>query len=109
MALIVLCGGWSSKPVPVFPSGPQAGADLNNPTELSSHSIKQGEVLYHTDDCCRLPLTREPKVNVAMKEHDDDHCDRKIGGGATTRHGRLTEGWRLSISGRDTTAPTREA
>jgi mono/diheme cytochrome c family protein len=51
MALILLCGGCGSKSVPVVASGPQAGADLKNPTELSASSIKQGEVLYHTADC----------------------------------------------------------
>jgi mono/diheme cytochrome c family protein len=51
MALILLCGGCSSKPVPVVSSGPQAGADLKNPTELSASSIQQGKALYHAADC----------------------------------------------------------
>jgi mono/diheme cytochrome c family protein len=51
MALVLLCGGCSSKPVPMAGSGPQAGADLKNPTDLNSSSIQQGEVLYHAADC----------------------------------------------------------
>jgi mono/diheme cytochrome c family protein len=51
MALILLCGGCSSKPVPVAAPGPKTGADRKNPTELSASSIQQGKVLYHTADC----------------------------------------------------------
>lgn len=51
MALIFLCGGCSSKTEPAVPSEPQTGGDFKNPTELSSSSIQQGEVLYHASDC----------------------------------------------------------
>jgi mono/diheme cytochrome c family protein len=51
IALILLCGGCSSKPAPVDASGPQADGDLKNPTESNSSSIQQGEALYHAADC----------------------------------------------------------
>jgi mono/diheme cytochrome c family protein len=51
MALILLCGGCSSKPAPVAASRPQAGADGKNPTELSASSIEQGKHVYHSADC----------------------------------------------------------
>jgi mono/diheme cytochrome c family protein len=51
MALVLLCAGCASKPVPVVASAPPAGTDLKNPTELSATSSRQGELLYRAGDC----------------------------------------------------------
>jgi mono/diheme cytochrome c family protein len=41
----------SAAPALASAPGPQAGADLKNPTELSASSIQEGKALYNGADC----------------------------------------------------------
>lgn len=72
--MILLCGGCSSKPIPVAASGPQADVDRKNPTELSASSIQQGKVLYHSGDCvlCHGP-EGDGKAFYAKEVHMNVH------------------------------------